>query len=185
MLWCIQRFRRDPKYENIEGLEILHPRYVVIPSLSWYISPLLLYFATRSSVQNLLEQEPIDVIDAHFFYPDGVAAVLLGREFGIPVCVSARGSDLTLMPDYALPRLWIRWAAERADGLVTVCAALREPLQRLGIPEQRIVVLRNGVDLEQFQCSDRAKQRATLGLRGTVLLSVGNLIELKRASSRN
>ncbi len=43
----------------------------------------------------------IDLIDAHYLYPDGVAAVALGRAFGKPVVVTARGSDVTQYPDHA------------------------------------------------------------------------------------
>ena len=52
-----------------------------------------------------------DLIDAHYFYPDGVAAVLLGRSLGKPVVITARGTDLNLMPEFLVPRQLIRWAA--------------------------------------------------------------------------
>ncbi len=172
-------YAQVPREEDNAGVPVWHPRYPVIPRLSWHVSPPLLWAATRGLVRRLHAAQPIDVIDAHFFYPDGVAAVMIGRELGIPVCISARGSDLTLMPAHALPRRWIRWAAERADGLVTVAAALREPLVELGIDAARIRVLRNGVDLERFTPGDRAARRRALGVDGPVLLSVGNLIELK------
>lgn len=168
-----------PAEESVAGIDVWHPRYLVVPKLSWRVSPWLMYQATRGVMRRLHAQVPIDVIDAHFFYPDGVAAVMLGRELGVPVSITARGSDLTLMPDFALPRRWILWAAEAADALVTVCAALRDHLVELGVPSERVTVLRNGVDLDRFQPVDGAKVRERLGLRGQVLLSVGNLIELK------
>ena len=168
-----------PAQEILDDVPIWHPRYAVVPKLSWHVSPWLMYRATRGLLRQLHKQRAIDVIDAHFFYPDGVAAVMLGRELGVPVCITARGSDLTLMPDFALPRRWILWAAAQADGLVTVCAALRDRLVELGTPAERVTVLRNGVDLERFQPTPAEPVRQRLGLHGRVLLSVGNLIELK------
>lgn len=168
-----------PAQENLAGVSVWHPRYAVVPRLSWQVSPWLMYRATRALVRQLHNDLPIDVIDAHFFYPDGVAAVMLGRELGVPVCITARGSDLTLMPDFALPRRWIRWAAAQAEGLVTVCAALRERLVELGVAAERVTVLRNGVDLERFQPVAAEPLRQRLNLHGQVLLSVGNLVELK------
>ena len=168
-----------PSEEILGDVPIWHPRYPVVPKLSWHVSPWLMYRATRALVRQLHNKQAIDVIDAHFFYPDGVAAVLLGRELGVPVCITARGSDLTLMPEFVLPRRWILWAATQADGLVTVCAALRERLVELGTPAERVTVLRNGVDLERFQPAAPEPVRQRLNLRGRVLLSVGNLVELK------
>jgi len=168
-----------PREENLGGLPVWHPRYVVVPKISWHCSPWLMYRGTRQSVARLHAEQPIDVIDAHFFYPDGVAALMIGRELGIPVTITARGSDLTLMPDFALPRRWILWAAAQADALITVCAALRDRLLELGVAGERVTVLRNGVDLERFAPRPAEPVRERLELKGRVLLSVGNLIELK------
>src|SRR5262249_1121069 len=116
---------------------------------------------------------------AHYFYPDGVAAVMLGLHFRKPVTITARGSDLNIMTQYPIPRRMIRWAAQGAAGLVTVSAALAAHLVNLGIARERVSVLRNGVDLPLFHPGDRAICRADLGLVGLVLLSVGNLVPIK------
>ena len=60
-----------------------------------------------------------------------------------------------------------------------MCQALKDELTRLGVEPERIVVLRNGVDLQQFRPLDRARARAELDLDGKVLLSVGHLTENK------
>ena len=168
-----------PREESYGGLQVFHPRFAVVPKLSWQISPWLLYQATRGLAARLHRARPYAVIDAHFFYPDGVAAVLLGRELGVPVTITARGSDITEMPDYRLPRRWIQWAGQHAQEIITVCAALRERLVELGVPGEKVTVLRNGVDLERFSPGDRRAARAALDIHGPMLLSVGNLIELK------
>lgn len=165
--------------ETLDEMSVWHPRYLVVPGISWHISPLLMYAATRGLVRRLHLEQPFDVIDAHFFYPDGVAAVMIGHELGIPVCISARGTDIALMPDFAFPRRWIQWAAARADGLIAVAGALRDRLVQLGVDSARVQVLRNGVDLERFRPLDHERARTELGVDGRVLLSVGNLVELK------
>ncbi len=168
-----------PCEEELGGVHIYHPRFLAIPKLSWHIAPWLLYHATRSLVAELHRRDPIDVIDAHFFYPDGVAAVMLGRGLGVPVTITGRGSDITEMLNYALPRRWILWAANHAQALITVCSALRDRLVEVGVPGDNITVLRNGVDLERFAPVDRQAARSALGVERPMLLSVGNLIELK------
>jgi teichuronic acid biosynthesis glycosyltransferase TuaC len=144
------------------------------------VTPFTLYRAMRGRLRRLLAAgQRVDLIDAHYFYPDGVAASWLAREFNLPYVVTARGTDLTLIPRYRWPRHLIRQAAERADGLITVCAALAEPLVELGIPAERVTVLRNGVDLERFRPYEKEAARAKHGFTRRTLASVGHLIERK------
>ena len=121
-----------------------------------------------------------ELIDAHYFYPDGVAAVILGLMFGKPVVITARGTDINMIPNYRFPRSMIRWAARRAGAIIAVSNALKEKLVELGVDPDHITVLRNGVDLDYFLPADKAEARRYCGgWSGTWLLSVGNLIELK------
>jgi teichuronic acid biosynthesis glycosyltransferase TuaC len=106
--------------------------------------------------------------------------VLLGRAVGRPVVITARGSDLNIIARHAIPRLWIRWAARQADGLVAVSNGLRQRLAELGISADRVRVLRNGVDLSLFRPYDREAARQKLGFARPTVLAVGNLVALKR-----
>jgi glycosyltransferase involved in cell wall biosynthesis len=179
----VERYRRNaaaPRRETRFGIEIDHPRYPVIPRFGMTIAPFLLYAWSRGAVERVRRNGfDFDLIDAHYFYPDGVAAILLGRRFNRPVTITARGTDLTLIPNYAGPRRMIRWAADNAAGLITVCEALRGDLAALGIAKARIRTLRNGVDLAMFRPADRDAARAALGLSGPTLISVGHLIPRK------
>ena len=170
-----------PAVEERHGLRVLHPRYVVIPKVGMSVAPGLLYAAAARGLRRLLAGGAVfDAIDAHYLYPDGVAAVMLARQFGLPVVMTARGSDVTQLPDYALPRRMIRWAMREADGMVSVSAGLKRAMVALGAAADRITVLRNGVDLVGFRPpADRDGLRAALGFEGPTLLSVGHLIERK------
>jgi teichuronic acid biosynthesis glycosyltransferase TuaC len=174
------RFARVPRHEQRHGLAVHHPRFPVIPRFGMSAAPLLLYWASRRAIARLLaDGVAFDVIDAHYVYPDGVAAVWLGRHFGKPVVITARGSDVTELPDYAVPRWFIRRAIARADGLVGVSSALRDRLIELGADPARAVVLRNGVDTAAFHPVDRDAARTALGLTRPTLVSVGGLVERK------
>jgi glycosyltransferase involved in cell wall biosynthesis len=121
-----------------------------------------------------------DLIDAHYYYPDGVAAALLARLFGKPFVVTARGTDINLIPRYAVPRRLIQWTASRASASISVCRALSDALCDLGADPARLRVLRNGVDLERFRLLERQVARDELGIGARpTLLSVGYLIERK------
>lgn len=169
-----------PRRECRNGLPVEHPRYPVIPKIGMTVAPGLLYrFSRPALARQRRDGYDFQIIDAHYFYPDGVAAVLLGRYFGRPVVITARGTDLSLIPDYALPRRMILWAAAQAAGIVAVCQALKDRLIELGVDGARVTVLRNGVDLDLFRSVDPVAARQALGLNRRTLLSVGALIPRK------
>ena len=163
-----------------DGLTIDHPRYLVVPKIGMSLTPHTLYRAMRKSLKRILESGfRVDLIDAHYFYPDGIAAVWLAQEFHLPVTITARGTDLNLIPQYARPRRLIQQAAAGADGLITVCKALKDSLLELGVADENVRVLRNGVDLKRFHPADREAARRELGLKRRTLASVGHLVERK------
>lgn len=175
------RMAATPAREVRHGIDVLHPRYPLIPKLGMTLAPWLLAAACERPMRRLLQEGfNFDVIDAHYFYPDGVAAALLARRFGKPLTITARGTDLNLVPQHALPRRMMHWAAEQADASIGVCRALTDVLRGWGIAESKLHVMRNGVDLERFAPVAQPQARAQLGLgEGPVLLSVGHLIERK------
>ena len=174
-------FACTPRQEIRQGLRVDHPRYPVLPKVGMSAAPLALFAAILPLLRRQIRQgADFDLIDAHYFYPDGVAALLLGRALGRPVVITARGSDLNILARHTIPRRWIQWAARRADGLITVSSGLRQRLIELGISLGRVRVLRNGVDLARFGPCDREAARQALGLTRPTLLAVGNLVPLKR-----
>jgi teichuronic acid biosynthesis glycosyltransferase TuaC len=180
------RFGRWSRYARVEareerhGLLIHHPRFLVIPRVGMSASPALLAASALGFIRQIEARgAAFDVIDAHYLYPDGVAAAWIGRRLGRPVVITARGSDVNLIPRYRLPRMMIRWAIAEAAGLITVSSALKEALVALGAAPERVTVLRNGVDLSLFRPGDRDRARRALGLSRPTLLSVGNLVPLK------
>ena len=173
-------YARVPRTASRHGIDIVHPRYPVIPKVGMTVAPWLMAAAVWPSLKRLMRSGyDFDLIDAHYFYPDGVAASMLARLAGKPFVVTSRGTDVNLIPRYALPRRMILAAADKAAGLVTVSQALKDGLVDLGVADERVTVLRNGVDLEFFKPMARADARADTGWTGRRLLSVGHLIERK------
>lgn len=173
-------YGRVPRYERRNGLEVFHPRYPVIPKIGMHLTPRSMWAASLRTIQGLIRRGyDFDVIDAHYFYPDGVAAINLGRALRRPVVITGRGTDLTLIPCDRGARKRIEAAIAKASVTIAVCEDLRERLLSLGAPPDRCVTLRNGVDLVRFSPGDRAAARNGLGVRGFVLASVGSLIPRK------
>lgn len=174
------RFAAAPRTEVRHGIEVDHPRFPVIPGPGWYLTPWTLALAALPAFKRVRKDGfDFELIDAHYYYPDGVAAALLGRWLRRPVVITARGTDVNLIPQHRLARKMILWAERQAAASITVSDALRDGMVRLGVPAERVVSLRNGVDLEKFAPQPREAVRSRLGLSGRVLLSVGYLIERK------
>jgi glycosyltransferase involved in cell wall biosynthesis len=172
-------YARVPESESRHGMAVLHPRYLVFPKMSDF-TPWFLYRSALAAVRRLQSAgQSFDVIDAHYFYPDGVVAAMLGRALRIPVIITGRGSDLTLIARYPLAGRRIRWAISEASVVVAVCEDLRRRLLGMGADARHSVTLRNGVDMDNFSRGDRAAARAALGLKRFTLLSVGSLIRRK------
>lgn len=173
------QFAAVPRREARHGLEISHPRYVVVPRrMTW--QPQAYLRAIRAEAGRLLAQgERFDLIDAHYAYPDGVAAAALGRELGLPVVVTARGSDLHQIADLPEPRRQIRESFGGIDRMITVSAALGEAAAALGYPPARIKVLRNGVDTDLFRPVDGSRWRSRARPGRVLIASVGLLIPRK------
>lgn len=170
-----------PKREQWHGIDVCHPRYLTLPKVGMTIAPFLLALgACGALADSRREGFEFDVIDAHYFYPDGVAAALLAVWFGKPLVITARGTDVNLIPEYRLPRILIRWAARQAKASIGVSSALVQRLWQLGVDESRLHVMRNGVDAGLFRPYDMYQVRAELGITGApIVLTVGNLHEHK------
>lgn len=173
-------FARVPAREERHGIQILHPRYPVIPKVGMNAAAGLMARAVMPTMRNMAAgPDTFDLIDAHYLYPDGVAAARLGVAMRKPVVITARGSDVNVIACHESPRRQICWAAGRAAAIIAVSEALQQKIAALGVSPQKITTLRNGVDLAAFRPLDRAAIRAQLGLQGPVWLAVGNLVESK------
>jgi len=173
-------FARASDKQTRLGIDIVHPRFPLVPKVGMVLTPFLMAMAVKPAIQRIIDEGfDFDVIDAHYFYPDGVAAIMLGRHFKKPVVIKALGTDLNLILQFALPRKMILWAARHAAGMSSVCEALKTELVKLGVDGDRVTVLRNGVDLELFKPVDRAAMRQKLGFEHFTLLSVGLLTARK------
>ncbi|SOB78537.1 Glycosyltransferase involved in cell wall bisynthesis [Sphingomonas guangdongensis] len=171
--------RTLPRHETWRGLSVHRPRFLNLPGTAGRFHAASLARAVTPLLARLRREFPFDVIDAEFFFPEGPAAVALGRRFGVPVSIKARGADIhhwgTAQPTAAQ----VIAAGQAADGCLAVSAAMRDDMAALGIPAERIRVHRTGIDAGRFSPRNRAAERAKLGVAGPLVLSVGALIPRK------
>jgi hypothetical protein len=90
-----RRWNEVPRTEAWHGVRVQHPRYRHWPGLSQRRQATAMAAGARKTIGELVREGPI-VLDAHYLWPDGVAASLLAAEFHVPFTLTARGSDLNV-----------------------------------------------------------------------------------------
>ncbi len=175
------KFSQVMPLEIRDGIEVYHPRYFLTPKLGMPLYGLFLFLSVFRTVRKVRKAFDFDIIDAHFVYPDGFAAILLGKCFKKPVVVSARGSDISLYSDFPIIRRLLQYTLHRAAEIISVCMALKEAMVQLGIPARKIKVVRNGVDIRKFHGvpKETARQQLALPAEKKIILSVGGIIPRK------
>lgn len=161
------------------GVEVFRPRYFSVPGILKGFDGLFLAISVYPVVRRIARKHRITLIDAHYGYPEGYAATLLGRWLKIPVSVTFRGKE-EVQAASALQRP-LRKAVARASRVISVSDALRKVALGLGAIPGNTVVVGNGVDLSKFSRQNKSECRKTLGLPqdAKVLISVGALSERK------
>ncbi len=174
-------FAKVPVYEVIDSIEVFHPRYLVTPKFGMTLYGVWMFVGSFSCVKKLHNDFTFDLIDAHFIYPDGLAAVFFGKFFNKPVVISARGSDVNLYPQIPLVRNLLRWVLNKADYLISVSGSLGDLMVAEGAPSEKIAVIPNGIDAKRFYQTESLLARLKLNLPADkkYLLTVGGLIERK------
>jgi glycosyltransferase involved in cell wall biosynthesis len=171
------------KQETLNGIEVHHPKYLVIPKIGMYLTPLLMSWTISKKIKELKSQgKSFDLIDGHYFYPDGVAIVKVAKKFNIPFTCTARGTDINLIPQYPTALKMIKKVFKQASHMMTVCQALKNEMITLGAEKDKVTTLRNGVDLDLFSPSNEDEQQILkddLGIQCKLVMSVGWLIERK------
>lgn len=168
-----------PAVECRNALTIYRPRFVHLPGPGLRFDAAAMADRLRPLLADIRREFAFDIIDAQFFWPDGPAAIALGRHFGVPVSIKARGADIHYWGKHRASRARIVAAGTAANGLLAVSAALKADMVALGMAGDKIMVHRTGVDHRLFTVRDRAKAKAALGITGPLIVSIGALIARK------
>jgi teichuronic acid biosynthesis glycosyltransferase TuaC len=180
----IRRFR--PHYrplparlERQDGFEVHYPRFLAVPGLFRSLDGLSMAVCSLPLLRRL-KQAGHTLIDAHFAYPDGYAATLLGRWLKLPVTITLRGTEVPLAKCPRRRPLMLK-ALAGAQRVFAVADSLRRHVAGLGADEAKIRVVGNGVDTGVFHPLDKLEMRRKLGIPedAKVLITVGGLVERK------
>jgi teichuronic acid biosynthesis glycosyltransferase TuaC len=181
----IRRFRPGfrpgaPREEIQSGFQVHFPHFLSIPGLLKQWDGLMMALGSLLLLRRLKAQGKLDIIDAHFAYPDGYAALLLGRWLGVPYTVTLRGTETRHLQTPGLAERALK-AIHSAARVFSVSESLKKLAVKHGADPARIEVVGNGVDIERFKPVDRQTARAAMRieLHAKVLISVGGLVPRK------
>ena len=176
--WCPQ-FRPQPScYEEQEGVQVYYPRFFSIPGLLKSCDG---FFMAVGALPTLLKlKKKFTIIDAHFAYPDGYAATLLGKWLNKPVTITLRGTEVPLAKIPGRKEKLLT-ALVYATQVFSVSDSLKQFVVSLGANGDKIQVIGNGIDVIKFQPIAKSTARAALSISegAMVLVSVGALVDRK------
>lgn len=165
--------------EVMDGVAVHRPRFICIPGVLKWTDGLFMALSSFFTVRAVAREHRSNMIDAHFGYPDGYAAVKLGRWLQLPVMLTLRGNEERQGRTGVASAL--KRAINGADRLIAVSAALCVLAIEQGASATRVQVIGNGVDLSKFTPVSRTDARRQFGLPADakVLISVGAMSERK------
>jgi glycosyltransferase involved in cell wall biosynthesis len=175
----IHRRRAFPA-TGVDGpIEVFFPRWI-FPPLGTPLNILCLFLRLYPMVRRLRSRFRFNLIDAHFGYPEGVAAALLAQAFHVPYTITLRGSEAVFVRN-RYRRLAMGWAFRRANGIITVSEELRRLAIAQGVAANKVVTIPNGIDQNVFYPRNRAQARGKYGIAPSrkTIVSAGEIIEAK------
>jgi len=176
-------FSKLPRIEHTEKYDLHYPHYVyAVPKKYFYPITGISYahFVSRYAIKNI-KPKP-DLIHAHFSYPDGFGMIGLAKKWNIPLVISALGTiERKVAYEGSYTSRQIIKAMNFADKVLSVSEDLKLHIVNLGINENNVIVVPNGVDTEKFKPAgkENARKLLNLPLDKNIILFVGALRSIK------
>ncbi|WP_438863377.1 TIGR04063 family PEP-CTERM/XrtA system glycosyltransferase [Neptunicella sp.] len=151
----------DSEIEEVDGLAFYRtkvPQGILtkVPG----VNQLALVNPLRDRILEAIKIEKPDVIHAHSPALNGLAALKAAQQAGLPVVYEIRAFWEDAAVDhgtckegdirYRLTRKMENFVVNRADAVTTICQGLRNDLIQRGVPQEKITVIPNAVNIEQF-----------------------------------
>ncbi len=128
-------------------------------------------------IEEVIKIEKPDVLHAHSPILNGIPALWAGHKLGIPVVYEIRAFWEDAAVDhgtysqnswkYKLVKTLEKWVCLKAKSVAVLCEGLKDDLIRRGIPSEKLTVVSNGVNVEDFNpCEPDQEYRRAWGLSG-------------------
>ncbi|MDO6763561.1 glycosyltransferase [Agarivorans sp. 1_MG-2023] len=116
-----------------------------------------------------LKRKQAKIIMASWAFPEAVASSWLAKLFGARFFFKVHGSDINQLAKDPARAQQIKYASQNALGILSVSQALAKEMASLGINQDKVSVIYNGVDHQKFGVDTKRP------FEQNYLLYVGNL----------
>jgi glycosyltransferase involved in cell wall biosynthesis len=145
------RFRGVKSVEDLNGIRVYHPRFMVGPGYTLHnLEASAYYWGVRRLVDELWEKDGFDIIHGLFGYPDGVVAARFGERFDVPVIITDHASWRPWMDRYPRVRKQAVAASQRSTFHLAPSSFAIKSIERFTGPGKRFRIFPNGVDPDLF-----------------------------------
>ena len=165
-----------PKKDVWKGLTVHRPRFFYLPGVFKNHDAQFYGKGLNHWLCEFCRVWRPDVLDAHFVWPDGVGVALLAKELKIPYVITLRGRLYECLP-IPFQREQCVSALQGASAVISVSERLAEEARKLGVSDDRLVIIPNGIDCGCFHFRNKRTCRKELGLleKGHLLVTVAHL----------
>ncbi len=176
-----KNFSLIPAEETIEGFQVTHPFFPIIPRYLKWIDSLSYLLATLPHIREIRKSFDFQIIDVHWVYPDILTAYFCAKLYKKKVIVTVRGLEALHLGEKGIRKKILDFIIKRVDFVITLSHELQSLVEDIGVPREKIKVILNGVNTSEFFLIDQERARAHLGIsKGKkVVISVGSLIKTK------
>lgn len=170
--------RISPHWQD-ERIRVWNPRWFY-PPFGTPINSAALFLRILPQVLLWHRERPFDLIDAHFGFPEGIAAAILAKALRIPFVITLRGHE-PLVARRAGSRSCLSWAMRSARQVISVSDELTAFAVAHGVEATRAITISNGVDSQVFYHRPENDVRKQLGIlfNAPLILCVGYLVPRK------
>lgn len=172
-----------PKFEKLnKNTDLFFTRFFSVPCILKPLDGIFVFLSLYFFIKKLIKQgHKFDLLDAHLAFPEGFAAIWLGKCFRIPVTITLRGHDVNHLPRYPVRKKQVIYSLTKATKIFSVANALRLQAGKLGIDIDKIIVASNGVKTDIFYPMNQQQARKELRINpeSKIILSIGYLVARK------
>ena len=170
-----------PLQDIIGGLDVYHPRFFSVPKFFKGSEGDQYLKAIKPVVDQIHKDFEFDLVDMHWTFPDLPAGIAIGKEFNKKIIVTLRGMEAFHEQDNDQRHQIVAEGLKEVDVIIALSQELKKRGDELSGNPNKSVVIRNGVDTDQFYFIPKKESRDHIGMEQSEIniLSVGSLIYRK------
>ena len=174
--------QKIPPREVFDGLQVHHPRYLVIPRVCKYLDGFLYYKSMNSFFLNMIMSDSTDLLDFHWIYPDAYAGLKWAKLLNKKIVMTIRGNESICYFEKSLRKKMLIQTLKSADHIISVSSDMKQKVVgEYGVDGNKVTVISNGIDSGKFRPIDKveALKKCKLDFGKKHILSLCRLSEEK------